>query len=643
MHDRILNTSFFERNTFFPGAYIADDGDFLVATKTGTLSLNDKNSMFSEERLKLTEQKAIETISASARAAGRDYFSVPTFDSANSDSAKSDENFIRKVSSLIPYLKNIFRSPISRLHTEENSLPLGRVIKISSKADIYLANHPEDWQAKSIFGHIIPEKILSEERFENYDIYENRLALFLLVQLIKKVKRIRDTFYKRMIRDEQMELFSSQLLSAGFYAARRVCKLWQVNIDGLDSLKTSEMYDISSQLLSELSRFHEFRLSRKLHLSERRNIKLKVTNILSSDANYRYLVDLWGLWRTQDPEYFWTDEQFLKNEKKLHKDFYSVSLLYIGRALSNLQWRLKKNDNLNIKPEAVLCFLKKVLLNGIDVTLNLMLQVKINRDFTFTLSLGKTEILHIVPIYYDFSEEEIERLQSLQPEQQTLIVYPHFQKDLTSIANRSHKISFVALSVMNILSVECLAREIRWAIYQTYLNRPRKLDEKVFKPIFPLFSFDEYGFFSDLSSLRIFYEKIKTNENFNDYYNDMRQNKQRGNLAGALKNARDQHKLVDAISSLLNTYLFLMRCPVCGEINTRSVRGWQPLRAKCDNCKTEWGEYQCGTCKKTYPYIKLSFKWDPGKTNFLSVAGRDMLCEYICDEAGIARPTCPFC
>lgn len=633
MHNRLLNTDTLDASLFFPGVYIDSDNGFLVPNKNGKLVVNDNERMFPEDNIKSVEEKQIVSVAAEAEAAGDDFLKSPILETENNKAGSRDENFICDLSRCLPYLKNIFARPINRLYTEETSLMLGRVKKISPKADIYLANHPEDWQAQSIFGHIIPEKILSEERYDNYDIYENRLAVFLLMQSIKRVKRIRDSFYKKHIRDGQMESFSKQVQDLGYWMRNRVCSLWNGNLDEAASRNTLKMYEKATALLIQLNALKAFPLSRYLSLdSGKSNMRLKVTNILANDVNYRHLTDLWRLWSELNPEYFWTEEQYLENEKQIHLSFFKLALLYTGRSLDNLGWKLKQKSKCCWEPGAKMAFQNNML----------KLILRVNEDFSFTLLWGKTAIFRVVPVYYDFSEQDVKKIQSNSHDEHepVLVLYPHFQQPVKNSLARVANITFVPISTMNILTIEVIAREIRWLLFKIQLSQTRLPDQRLFSPISTLLPMDRNGYFCDQEMAKRFYDCTEEKK-CSAFYEQLLQKKNGRQYVSYIKGQLTS--LRENLEQKLVLYYFLQECPVCGEHDAQAIRSWQPLQAKCSRCNTEWGEYSCGNCKKTYPYIKLPFQWYLHDEDFSTIAGRDMLCAYEKDTDGMPLPLCPYC
>ena len=195
--------------------------------------------------------------------------------------------------------------------------------------------------------------------------------------------KINDSYRVQADIDSELELKMNLKVSNTGYVKDAVVKIeganYSIDEDSITNMsKTEEGYS-----LNDVNSGEELNASAKLKFKET-DSKINI-----QDLNKESKISLDAIYVNKDGD-----------EKKVHKDFYILSFLYVGRALSNLQWEFDNKENWNIERKKIFAFYKKISLDGGKATRGLLLQIRINNDFTFSLFLGKSEILHIVPIYY---------------------------------------------------------------------------------------------------------------------------------------------------------------------------------------------------------------------------------------------------
>ena len=75
------------------------------------------------------------------------------------------------------------RRPRTHLRVEVERTPVSRARRSPVQAASYLASHTEDWERPTLSA-VIPKRILSVVRDDEYDIYENRVAARLVDNLL---------------------------------------------------------------------------------------------------------------------------------------------------------------------------------------------------------------------------------------------------------------------------------------------------------------------------------------------------------------------------------------------------------------------------------------------------------------------------
>ena len=104
----------------------------------------------------------------------------------------------------IEHLAAVCRNPRTHIRRETERVLVARARRIARDAPAWLASHTEDWEHRTIAG-IRPRRILADVREERWDLYENRVAVQLVDDLvawlgrrIAEVRRIRDDVYARL-------------------------------------------------------------------------------------------------------------------------------------------------------------------------------------------------------------------------------------------------------------------------------------------------------------------------------------------------------------------------------------------------------------------------------------------------------------
>ena len=85
-------------------------------------------------------------------------------------------------------LRRCAGKPRAHLHVAVERTPVSRARRIPVGAATYLASHTEDWDRRLIRG-ILPKRILAEVRHDEFDIYENRVAVRLIDNLTVHLNR----------------------------------------------------------------------------------------------------------------------------------------------------------------------------------------------------------------------------------------------------------------------------------------------------------------------------------------------------------------------------------------------------------------------------------------------------------------------
>ena len=193
------------------------------------------------------------------------------------------------------YLRTVCRAPHARLRTEDVLMPTGQVRRISWRTVVHLAGHSETWAARKLHG-VEPAQLLVPVRVADHDLYENRVVATLLGRLwqhlcdrIEGVKSIdemrvrgRDLFEEIRRRPDwrqrdRLYNFISPILMQDDLA-ERIRRL----LDELYALRGALAPLLRSELMAGV---------RGPYTGPSR---LRPTNLLDNDVNYRHCRRLWN-------------------------------------------------------------------------------------------------------------------------------------------------------------------------------------------------------------------------------------------------------------------------------------------------------------------------------------------------------------
>ena len=237
----------------------------------------------------------------------------------------------------LEHLAAVCRNPRTHIRRETERVLVARARRIARDAPKWLASHTEDWEHRTITG-IRPRRILADVREERWDLYENRVAVRLVDDLvawlrrrIAEVRRIRDDIYARM------EDFGASA-SGTRHRADRIYRLWGEAWDASHGREVAEStLKRLEDLLYKLLALIDSRLYKHIPRRARAPGGLRTTNLFGNDDHYRGVARLWHEWsrlaipRAPSPSELWVRYQ------NLHCGFDAWCMLVIVRACSQLR------------------------------------------------------------------------------------------------------------------------------------------------------------------------------------------------------------------------------------------------------------------------------------------------------------------
>ena len=213
------------------------------------------------------------------------------------DAPRRLERLLEAVHQNLPHLAHVLHAPRSRLRDEERLVPVGRARRPARGATQRLAGHSEDWFTRGVRS-VRPKRVLTRRVDLDVDLYENRIAITLLEEMLPSAIRrgIRDL---RELEEGYGELTDALMDDSTFQRQWRLSSLWD------SSTGQSDVFDAYERLLSIIDQASAMRgRLRRLggaplvtELSGKRPPvgPLRQTNLLTDDAHYRGTADLWRL------------------------------------------------------------------------------------------------------------------------------------------------------------------------------------------------------------------------------------------------------------------------------------------------------------------------------------------------------------
>ena len=370
------------------------------------------------------------------------------------------------------HLAKVCRDPRTHIRRETELLPLARVRRTARDAPVRLVTHTEDWEHRTISG-IQPRRILADTREERWDLYENRVAVQLVDDLIEwlhqrmaEIERIQTDVYARM---EEM----GGSAAGTRHRARRICVLWGERWDHClattNESTLQRLKDLSYKLLGLIDSQLYRRIPRRARILQ----ELRTTNLFSHDDHYRGVARLWHHWFRVATTSAVSRSDLWAQDQDLHRSFDAWCMLLIVRACSQIHIDPTEGDDLDseIRP-------------GNSISLSRGLCIKWESTGAFLLDDTRTgvDLLRFVPLIHGLespkmphaAEARINPLIEAVAGTNVWTVVLHYaapgkppHESLAGVGNppvlgAPGNIDFIRVSPFSLDSVERVSRAIRW-------------------------------------------------------------------------------------------------------------------------------------------------------------------------------------
>ncbi len=551
----------------------------------------------------------------------------------------------------VGHLEEVCQRPRAHLRVEVERLAISRARRFPAQAASYLAAHTEDWERPTLRS-VVPKRILATVRQDQLDIYENRVAARLVDHLVVYLFR-RAHEVMRLLKVFE-EVIENHAAAAGgsHWRQRRIYRLWGETFDASEAKRKAERtLGQLKHLLFTVSGLKDSALYREVPRRATVSASLTMTNILSDDAHYRRVAELWLEWARLGQERAVRPRAYFEEMQDLCRSFDSFALLLTLRAL----------DQLGFEPTNL-----EQSLSGLQVEVRRGARVArlswAAADGAISLRGDAIRPLRIVPLCSSIALLDDEKLDALIRDADagapacatTVILYPS-PSDATAFENLAtdravrlrslaHEVSldgqgrvgFLPVSPWDIGSVERVARQLRWVTtVPTFLAYP----PTIARPELPELS-SGYGWLEVTDNhLRIVRAPLENEplpaERFvEDAAARLEQlTKEREDISLKLREAvrdrgavnarkkeltaeiadakkklealkRFEHDLAKAVGVVSD----LLECPTCAT-RANARRDFKPMgqhfSCTCSDCSTTWRTIACGGCAGSIPLLRL--------------------------------------
>jgi len=244
----------------------------------------------------------------------------------------------------LQHLQYVCHRPRLHLRVEEERLPVSRARRTPVRAVADLVSHPGDWEHRTLRS-IQPSRILTHQIEDQWNLYENRVAVRLVDNLLAYLaKRLEELRKIKEILDASRD-HSDEILQTSFRRARRITELWSNTLES----RTEGELNRTMQRLELAQRDLQTLLDAPLyqHVPRRQavGLSLKPTNILISDPHYRKVAALWRAWVEFGHKRQETHQQRVDRRQREAVAWNRFVLHLVIRAFTSLGWTAARNGS----------------------------------------------------------------------------------------------------------------------------------------------------------------------------------------------------------------------------------------------------------------------------------------------------------
>jgi hypothetical protein len=246
------------------------------------------------------------------------------------------------------HLALVCQRPQTHIRLEPQRLRVTRARRFDRKVYVRLAAHTEDWARRKISG-VEPSHVLAQVREEQWDLYENRVAVRLVDGLARWLNgRLSEV---RRIQEGVFEQLERQRIDAGanWRRGKRLYEIWGEATEATAQQALAErtrkrLEDLLHRVLGLMDSPLYRALPRRVEVAS----ALRTTNLLANHDHYRGVARLWDAWsRLAAPRALSLHEVYRRNQD-LIRGFDAWCMLLAVRALKQLGCEPESDEALEL-------------------------------------------------------------------------------------------------------------------------------------------------------------------------------------------------------------------------------------------------------------------------------------------------------
>ena len=243
--------------------------------------------------------------------------------------------FEGRIEEELQHLEAVCRKPRTHIRHEVERELVGRARRIARDAAQWLAAHTEDWHRRTLTG-VQPRHIRAEIREERWDLYENRIAVRLVDNLVvwlrrrhAEVRRIKDDILTRVKELDDTARGGSR------HRAQRIYRLWGAWDAGWQEVAELTLRRIE-HLLYKVLALQDSSLYKQVSQQAQVPLTLRMTNLLNTDDHYRGVARLWRHWSRLPTRGTLSARMHYQQQQDMHESYDAWCMLLVVRACAQL-------------------------------------------------------------------------------------------------------------------------------------------------------------------------------------------------------------------------------------------------------------------------------------------------------------------
>ncbi|WP_439680921.1 DUF2357 domain-containing protein [Embleya sp. MST-111070] len=519
-------------------------------------------------------------------------------------------------------LRTVCHRPYTRLRSVEEVLPVSRVRSVAAGAVAYLAAHPQDWAAHTIAG-VRPRRLSARRNEEDADIYENRVAvavlLLLRTHLRRRIAGLRAL--SRMEGDVHGLLNGSEETT---WRTRRDLTQLLGNVGELagHATATHERLRKIEAALTSVQIMLEAPLAKAVGHRHAPARELHPTNLLVSDASYRRVAELWRVCtKAETPRIDAGENERRQRETRTAFERFTGLLLLSACTI----FRATPDRD---QPAPAPGRTTRFQWCGVPLT------VTWSPAGDFLVHWREQRVLRVIPTMTDLCSApdaasvgaalvDLRRERVSAPEEsgRVLVVYPgalDTRRDaVADVVDAAYRIGHdsgpaaapgidvAPLSPLEIFSVSRLVRALYWATLGADARRYPHLVSTTAGERSMLAACEWLEPRADaVAVLRV--PSPKEWERVSTLLRQVRPYRAGGKPAG--REPGRATELYASLESAVRATTLLQVCPICPKTATRRPTTFVPrepgmFAASCSSCGTRWELRRCPACAETFPVL----------------------------------------